>query len=344
MIARRIVIYGFLLAGSFLLSYTVRAQSDCTGEAIFAVKACNGDALSGEEKVLFESINSYRKSAGMPEIKISKSLSALGNRRILDLNQNMKTLTHSWSNCPYDIKDDRTWHCQIDSPARLHSGYDGQGYETLFRVINGRATPVAALDAWKKSPLHDSIILNKSMFERMSWDELGVAINGEYASVWFGFAGNRHAGIPSSILGLGVSYEQAVAGLSKVLSIEHTSSNVTNNSWHGFSPDKKVNLEINGSRSDIQNAVVTVGLDPNGEIDPAKKLVLAMLMKNIFPEWRDPDIDSWLEKAIDLIAQNPTAWRSKTLRNLEADIRLDRSDALRLSIRPGGKPAAVEIF
>lgn len=46
-----------------------------------------------------------------------------------------------------------------------------------------------ALDAWKKSDLHNSIILNLGMFEKMQWDEVGIAIDGEYASLWFGHPG-----------------------------------------------------------------------------------------------------------------------------------------------------------
>ena len=41
-----------------------------------------------------------------------------------------------------------------------------------------KATPALALGEWKKSQLHNSIILNDGMFRTMPWDEVGVAIAG----------------------------------------------------------------------------------------------------------------------------------------------------------------------
>ena len=38
----------------------------------------------------------------------------------------------------------------------------------------------------RRATLHNSIILNLGLFSKVQWDEVGVAIDGEYAALWFG--------------------------------------------------------------------------------------------------------------------------------------------------------------
>lgn len=167
-------------------SVLAQASPDCVGENIFSKPKCLGDETSREERELFDLLTAYRTANKLPQLRLSPSLSLVANRKMLDLKQNIKKLTHSWSNCPYDIADRKTWNCVNDAPLRLKCGYNGQGFETLFHSINQRAKPAAALNAWKKSELHNSIILNLGMFANLEWDEVGVAIDGEYAALWFG--------------------------------------------------------------------------------------------------------------------------------------------------------------
>jgi len=178
----------------------------------------------------------------------------------------------------------------------------------------------------------------------MSWNEVGIAIDGQYAALWFGYPGDNLKVAKENVIGIGVSYDQAVTGLSKMLSIEQASSTVANNTWAGLSADKKVKLEINGTRKEISEAdvAITVRLDPNGKIEPEKKFVLAKLVKNCFPEW--PDIDLWLDNAINMISQNPTAWRTKIVRKVAIELRSDSANSLRLSIKPQSKPQSIEVY
>ena len=81
----------FLFAATFRV---VVGQAACTGAQIFAATACAGDVNSAEEKALFELVNSYRVARNMPALRLSPSLSMVANRRMLDLKQNLKTLTH----------------------------------------------------------------------------------------------------------------------------------------------------------------------------------------------------------------------------------------------------------
>ncbi len=319
----------------------VRGQEICKGDRIFSAKNCAGDLVSADEKVLFEAVNKYRVANGRPAVKLSTALSLVGNRRMLDLNQNLKILTHSWSNCPYDIYNEKTWGCLIGSPQRLNSGYAGEGYETLFRTTRSKVDVNAALEAWKKSSLHNSIILNHGMFAALPWDEFGVAIDGSYAALWFGF----QKSIPrvAQSVGLGISYDQAITGLARLLSIEQTSSTGEKNLWQGFSADKRLKLEIRGTKKEISeaNIGVTVRL-AGGRLDPAKKAVMSMLLKNLFPDWTD--IDTWLDNSLNLIAQNRTAWRTKIIRKIAVELKSETADSIILSVKPPTRPAAMEIF
>lgn len=341
----RKVIFFIVVFFSFqVVANSVWAQEKCTGNQIFTAKNCAGDTNSADEKALYDIVNKYRVANGRPAIRLSVSLSMLANRRMLDLQQNLKTLTHSWSNCSYDINDKKTWPCVIDAPTRLNCGYKGQGYETLYRTSSGAATSALALDAWKKSSLHSSIILNKDIFQKMAWDEVGVAIDGQYAALWFGYPGSGSLGTGGSVAGLGVSYEQAVAGLSKILSIDQKSSSIENNIWQGFSTDRKIKLEIYGTRKEINeaNVGITVKLEPDGKLDSKNQIVLATLLKNLFPEWQD--IDMWISGAINLISQNQTAWKTKLVRKIAIELKSDGPNSLKLSVKPQSKPSYIQVF
>jgi len=320
------------------------AQASCAGGQIFNSGNCRGDEISTEEKNLIEIINKYRVANGRSEVQNSSSLSMVANRRMLDLRQNLKRLTHSWSNCSYDIKDQKTWPCVADAPQRLNSGYNGQGYETLFRTSFGRATPVAALDAWKKSPPHNSIILNDGMFKDLSWEEFGVAIDGEFAALWFGSKDSFAKRAESSGVGLGISYDQTVKGLSRLFSIDQTSSTVESNRWQGISADKKLRLEIYGTKKEVSetNLAVIIKLDSTGTLDARSKLAISTLLNNFFPEWSDRD--AWVIASFAAILADRSATRTKLIRKIAVEMKADGQSAVRLAIFPESKPRYVEIY
>jgi uncharacterized protein YkwD len=164
----------FSLIATLWLVNSAFGQTACTGPQVLSAKSCPGDTTSSEEKALFEIVNKYRTANGRPALRLSAPLSVLANRRALDMKLNTKMLTHSWSNCAYDIKNEKTWGCVSDAPRRFNTGYKGQGYETLYRTATGTADPKLALQAWQKSPLHNSIILNAGMFSDLDWDELAL--------------------------------------------------------------------------------------------------------------------------------------------------------------------------
>lgn len=326
------------------VSYASYAQGSCAGNQVLTAKSCPGDITSNDEKTLFQLVTKYRSADGRPTIRLSQSLSLVANRHLIDLMQNIKSFTHSWSNCPYDINNEKTWGCIIDAPQRLNSGYKGQGYETLYRTMNGNATPELALDAWKKSTLHNSIILNMDMFKNIAWDEVGIAVKGPYAALWFGSpvksgqAANTHGN------GLGVSYDQAVEGLTKILLIDQKSSTVESNKWQGFSADRRVKLEIFGTRKDISEASLAISMkfEADGRLSQVNRTVLATLLTNIFPEWSN--IDAWITSTIAAIAADKTASRTKLVRKNAIEFRADGPTLLKISITPESKQRYVEVF
>lgn len=326
---------------SFALAFTSSGQENCTGQKIFSSPNCLGDGISADEKTLFDAVNKFRSDNNLQPIKPSAALSVLGNRRVLDLRQNMKTLTHSWSNCVYDINDEKTWPCLLESPTRLRTSYTGQGYETLYRTSRPLVTPSAAIEAWRKSSLHTTIILNQGMFADMTWVELGVAIDGPFAALWFGHSPAKPSVIEYS--GLGVSFENATTGLAKNLSIKQTSSASDLAAWQGYSPDRSLQLDIVGRRADISDAEITIAVKTGVglPIESGKKSIMVSLLKNIFPEWTDAE--SWIDLSIRQISENRTAWRRKAVRGIPIEILADGADGIKLRINSAKKPDAVEV-
>jgi hypothetical protein len=195
----------FVFVFCLAFQQTVFSQVECTGKSLFTEKKCIGDEISNDEKELIKIVNDYRRQNGLALVSSSDSLSALANRHLLDLVLNVKTLTHGWSNCPYDFQNQKTWSCVSESPRRLNIGYTGEGFENLYRNKTGAATPSLALEAWKKSDLHKSLILNQNVWRDRKWDAFGVAIKGEYVALWFGSSTGE-----TELKGLAATYENAV--------------------------------------------------------------------------------------------------------------------------------------
>ncbi|HVF46157.1 MAG TPA: hypothetical protein VNA17_01185 [Pyrinomonadaceae bacterium] len=295
-----------------------RAQANCVGPQIFTASACAGDAISDEEMILFDLVNSYRKARNLPTLKSSASLSRVANRRMLDLKQNLKRLTHSWSDCSYDLKDSKTWHCVENAPKRLSSGYAGQGYETLYRAVKGKAVGPTALAEWQKSQLHNSIILNEGIFKSTPWDEMGVAIDGEYASLWFGFPGR-----PAT--GAGILYASAVKGLADAFTLSQI-----NGKESAATADSNVMLSLAGPNKEVSE--ISLKLQPGGRLLPDTVLIASAVLKNLFNEWTDSD--GWIARGAAAIDENPTAVRTKFVREMAVELRSGGPDLLNITIKP----------
>lgn len=145
------------------------------------------DGLEAEEQQLYNLINQYRAQNGLPAIPLSRALTLVANRHVVDLQENIGTLTHGWSDAPYDANNPNTYPNMWEAPQRFNTGYPGNGYENAFGGSGGYvATAQDAFNSWINSPLHNAVILNQGTWQSKSWDALGVGLYGGYGALWFG--------------------------------------------------------------------------------------------------------------------------------------------------------------
>lgn len=161
------------------------ATSGCYGEDIFYAEYCPNDGLDAEEERLLSLINSYRSQYGLSPISPSPSLSLVANRHVLDLQNNIGTLTHGWSNCPYEASDPNTYACMWQAPQRLRTAYPGNGYENAY-MSSGVVRAEDVLATWQNSPGHNAVLLNSGIWQNRSWQAIGIGIYGNYAVLWVG--------------------------------------------------------------------------------------------------------------------------------------------------------------
>ena len=319
------------------------SQVNCDGGKIFTEKRCAGDEISSQEKELYRIVNEYRVLNNLLQIPLSESLSLVANRHLLDLVLNVKSMTHGWSNCNYDIKDQKTWDCVFESPKRLNSGYRGKGYENLYRNKTGNASAVLALEAWKKSDIHNSLILNLKTFKDMKFDAFGIAINGQYAALWFGAGGNRADTIKNSstMPGIGITFEKAIANFSNILSLDKSSATFVNEKWTAASADKSVRLRLNGKKEEILEAAFLIKPEKITQVSQKHKDIFSVFLSNVASEWSGRE--SWLNTSLAKIQSNPKMPQTITLGNKAFVMSVDSQNSFSLSVKVNKKPTAKQL-
>lgn len=333
----------FLFFGILIIFVnSIFAQVDCTSNSVFTEKKCVGDEISPAEKELIRIINDYRAANKLPMVSISESLSFVANRHLLDLINNVKTFTHGWSNCPFDIKNDKTWDCVFEAPNRLNSNYTGTGYENLYRNLTGNATAGLALDAWKKSPPHNGLILNLDVWKNKKFDAFGVAISGNYACMWFGVIGGGQINSKPT-KGLGVSFDKAVQGLTSILSIKKESSLIDSEIWVGKSPDKSITLEIYGKQEDISETTMafSIKLEKNLRLSEKNRAVLSTFLQNLTTNWVERE--KWIDATMAVLSKNRQAVRTVNVQNKTIEVKINAASSLTLIVKPFEKPKAKEL-
>jgi len=156
--------------------------------------------FSSNEQALYERINEVRGEKDMPEIALSRNLTIVAKMHVADLSVNKPydeklCNPHSWSNqgvwkgCCYR-QDHSNPECMWKKPSEI-TDYEGDGYEIVAFWMSGidpaqEITAETALQMWLESPGHSNVILNAMSFRNVEWNAMGIAISGNYASVWFG--------------------------------------------------------------------------------------------------------------------------------------------------------------
>ena len=160
--------------------------------------SANAQALTAEEKELYDLIMVYRKEQGLPSIPLSYSLTIVAQTHVKDLalNQpnNGNCNLHSWSSkgnwtpCCYTSNHAQA-KCMWSKPREL-TDYQGNGFEIACGSSESSSdyeiTAEIALNSWKKSSGHNAVISNKGDWNSYMWNSIGVGIYQGYAVVWFG--------------------------------------------------------------------------------------------------------------------------------------------------------------
>ena len=173
---------------------TTPAVSTQETQVIEALKAMG---LTEKEAKLYYMINAYRESLGLPKLSFSKSLTEVARAHVRDSNtytpenqvdsRGIKGNLHSWSAngswTPVVYTSDHHYMYDMWSKPREITNYTGNGYE-ISSWSSGMISPDRALNLWKDSPGHNSIMTTQGSWSFIK--TMGVSIDGHYAHVWFG--------------------------------------------------------------------------------------------------------------------------------------------------------------
>ena len=177
---------------------TTPAVSTQETQVIEALKVMG---LTEKEAKLYYMINAYRESLGLPKLSFSKSLTEVARAHVRDSNtytpenqvdsRGEQGNLHSWSGngswTRLVYTDDHHYGNGMWSKPREITNYTGNGYE-ISSWSSGMISPERALNLWKNSPGHNSIMTTQITGD-VDWSDLktmGVSIDGHYAHVWFG--------------------------------------------------------------------------------------------------------------------------------------------------------------
>ena len=172
----------FIVLAFFIVSPLLQAQTDTSLRA-----------MNEREIELYKLMMKYRSTRWLKSIPISPSLNKVAQCHVRDLNKyprEKKCNMHSWSkNGPWKPVCYTDTHKGAElahiKPSELTS-YSGEGYEIAFWSSDSDFRAQEALDGWKSSYGHNSMIINLGMWKKSKWKAIGIAVEGNYAAVWFG--------------------------------------------------------------------------------------------------------------------------------------------------------------
>lgn len=141
---------------------------------------------------LVDLLNAYRQAHNLPAVPLSPRMTAVAGYHVRDLFEqkpyvefgSMHSWSHNdyWSGGPFRAGDESTYPVMWQKPREIAS-YPGNGYEICIR---GARDMPHSVDVWKKSPAHNSVILNLDVWQKLEWKALGAVFYQGYACAWFG--------------------------------------------------------------------------------------------------------------------------------------------------------------
>ena len=128
--------------------------------------------------------NDYRESKDLSAVPMNKCLCKVANLHLEELAKNL-TNKHNWVNCTYHLKgSDVDSDCMWNKPKEI-CGYKGKGFENYVWRKSG-ISGKTALEKWKRSKNHNTVILNLGGWKKMKWTGIGAAIGENHALIWLG--------------------------------------------------------------------------------------------------------------------------------------------------------------
>lgn len=170
-----------------------------TTSALLAQKKIpEGFCVTMEEQLLYDKINILLDDYGKKQLEFSKALSYVAQVHVDDLAKNHPDTSvcnlSSWSDkgdwtacChnPYVPQQDCMW----DKPKELTT-YTYRGYE-LAAYFEDSFTVDSVLKLWSDTKPVLDMLLTDGNFSQKKWVCMGVAMNDNYVSVWFGQRADR---------------------------------------------------------------------------------------------------------------------------------------------------------
>lgn len=191
MSARTEIRYGHFLAGVVAYAVLVLAATSTLAQL------SPGECLTTNETTLADLLNDYRVQNGLAPVPVTRSLTAVAQWHVWDLDANHphggECNLHSWSDwgslwtavcyTADHANASGMWLKPREITANI---YTGNGFEIAY---SGGGDPASALNLWKQSPAHNDVILNAGVWESYNpWPAMGVGMGNGYAVVWFGSA------------------------------------------------------------------------------------------------------------------------------------------------------------
>ena len=149
--------------------------------------------ISMEEQLLFDKINILLDDYGNKQLDFSKSLSYVAELHINDLTANHPDTSicnlsswsdkGEWTSCCHNSYVPKQ-KCMWDKPKEL-TPYPYYGYELVGYFEDG-FTADSVIELWAESKEVLDMLLTNGNFKQKKWVCMGVGINEEYVSMWFG--------------------------------------------------------------------------------------------------------------------------------------------------------------
>jgi len=185
-------IYNLLFISLFLLFFSL--NENISAQSKIPKKFC----ISPQEKLLFDQLNQLIKDYGKAKLELSASLSYVAKVHVSDLlnyhpdtsfcNMSSWSDKGDWTPCchnPYIPQQDCMW----DKPKEL-TQYPYRGYE-LVSYFEEEFNVDSVMNLWSSSKQVLDMVLMNGNFDKKRWVCMGVGMNENYVSVWFGQRGDN---------------------------------------------------------------------------------------------------------------------------------------------------------